>query len=527
MKKFRRVRLKKKRRRLSPASVDLGPHSGNLRLIAFSDYRVQDIQLLAEEIAKLSPPPDVILYGGDDICRFRPSEDENLFERLAACSRYGLFGVIGNDDEPGVARLVSGKMVFNVHRAPIILGDYAILGVEGAPTPPGFVVHSEKEIAKHLALQKKSVGQRKLIIVSHAPPAGTLDKALRFSPNRKPRSIGSRALRKFVDANRRVALIICGHVHRCGGGHEKLNRAVVINAACHDHFGEIGRFAITDLEFSGRAKVEWREILEVSCVAGVGPSTVERLRQIGVRTVDELAKLSLASLARVGSLGRSPEILQARARAHSEARPILLRPLQLPPGPEIFLDIETDPDGGKKYVWLIGFCVGRDGPYKSYFAATPDDEKRILTDFIHSIQAYPNANVLTFSGSRFEERIFRERLSTHQLDMSLCSRIVDLSPILWRSIALPIGSEELKEAAKYFGYSFKHAELSGFEIAMCYQNEYCQLRNATKREKLEQRFLEYNEDDVRCLPSILEAIDKLQLTVDTAPTASLRDEGAD
>lgn len=525
MKKFSRRRLKTRKRRSSAASIDLGPHSENLRLVAFSDYRVQDIQLLIEEIAKLSPPPDVILYGGDDICRFRPSSKENLFESLAAHSRYGLCGVIGNDDEPAVARLLSGKMVFNVHRVPVILGDYAILGVEGAPTLPGFVLNSEKEIRERLTVQKKAAGKRKLIIVSHAPPNGTLDKAVRFSPDGEPRSIGSRALKAFVRANSRVALVVCGHVHRCGGRHEKLNRAVVVNAACHDHFGDVGRFAIVDFEPSGRLGVEWREIREVSSVPGVGPSTAEKLRQIGVRTVSELVALSPTSLARLGSLARSPEVIHARARAHAEGRPILLRPLQLPTGPEIFLDIETDPDGGKKYVWLIGFCVGREGAYSSYFAATPDDERRILTDFLHSIQAYPTANVLTFSGSRFEERVFRERLSAHGLDTSLCSHVMDLSPVIWRSIALPVGSEELKEAAKYFGYSFKHVGLSGFEIAMCYQNEYCRLRNATKRKKLEQRFLEYNEDDVRCLPSILEAIDKLQLGQDAPTSPDLRDGG--
>ncbi len=58
----------------------LGDHSGPLRLVAFSDYRAQDIELFIDELSKLQPRPELILYAGDDIERFRPPNGKNLFE---------------------------------------------------------------------------------------------------------------------------------------------------------------------------------------------------------------------------------------------------------------------------------------------------------------------------------------------------------------------------------------------------------------------------------------------------------------
>ena len=86
------------------------------------------------------------------------------------------------------------------------------------------------------ALKDKS-----LIVISHVPPFGVLDFAVRFGPC----SIGSRPLREFLEASRNVVLCVCGHVHRRGGKSAKLGRALVVNAASHDRPGDPGRvFAI-------------------------------------------------------------------------------------------------------------------------------------------------------------------------------------------------------------------------------------------------------------------------------------------
>jgi Icc-related predicted phosphoesterase len=205
-----------------------------LRIVAFSDYRVQDISLLLDFIRELHPRPNLILYAGDDVERFH-TQSENLFEHLATTSTHGLCAVLGNDppqedeesknkdvyvipDTRALRRYIRGAGVYNVHEAPLVIGDYAVIGIEGAPTderlgPMGVVIYSEASIARHLRLAAKSARGKRLILVSHCPPRGSLDFAIRFGK----RPIGSVALRTFLRKRRDVPLVVCGHVHYCGG----------------------------------------------------------------------------------------------------------------------------------------------------------------------------------------------------------------------------------------------------------------------------------------------------------------------
>lgn len=491
-------------------AFQLGDHSGPLRLIAFSDYRVQDIELFIEQLAKLQPRPDLILYGGDDIQRFRPPNGKNLFEVIASYARFGLCAIAGNDDLPSVRRLVSGKSVLNVHLLPARLGSYAILGLDGAPYRQdlegiGFILHSEQEIAKHLSSQQRAVAESRIIVVSHAPPEGVLDHAVRFSEDGKPRSIGSRALRKFLKSRKEVVLVVCGHVHRCGGMHQRIHGTTVVNAANHDDNKAVARFAVIELAPAGQPTVEWREIRPPSVVPGIGPVSVERLREIGIRTVEELAAAPAELVCQTIRFGHPPEVLLARARAIVENRPILVRRPELTGESEVFLDIETDL--GQSYIWLIGVCVGAEGKYHGFFAESPKNEKAILLEFLTFMEHYPNARILTCSGSRFEERVMRNRLSFYGLPDAVCGPMIDLYQTISRAVALPTSSCRVKEIGACFGYLYKHPDLDGFKVAMLYAKDYQKSRHPLRRGELERKLREYNEDDVRCLPFILQAIE--------------------
>jgi len=163
------------------------------------------------------------------------SAASNLFEKLASLSKYGLAAVIGNDEHPYVRSMINGRKVYNIHYTPLRIGRFLILGQEGAvavePFNPGYVVYGEGDVKFHLTLAAKAKSpEDRIIIVSHNPPQGILDRAIRFGE----RSIGSRALRDFIEERNDVALVICGHVHSCGGRSEKLNKTLVVNVSSHD-----------------------------------------------------------------------------------------------------------------------------------------------------------------------------------------------------------------------------------------------------------------------------------------------------
>jgi len=53
-------------------------HEGPLKILAFSDYRIHDVNMLLDFVSNLGEKPDLILYAGDDIRRFTPPPLEFL-----------------------------------------------------------------------------------------------------------------------------------------------------------------------------------------------------------------------------------------------------------------------------------------------------------------------------------------------------------------------------------------------------------------------------------------------------------------
>lgn len=242
-------------------------HRGSsLNLATFSDFRVQNLDSLVRFL-KSKDPPDLILYGGDDIRRFHEN-GENFFERLADMSRYGVCAIAGNDDRPDVRNLITGRSVYSVHSCPLVLGEFAIVGIEGAPMFPlnngfdksynkGNLLYPEPILSWHMQQWRKAALSRKhLIILSHTPPYGVLDLALRFGK----RHIGSRPLREFLESSPRTLLCVSGHVHSQGARSERLANTLVVNTASHDRQGDPGRVAIIKITNGVVSSPKWYEI---------------------------------------------------------------------------------------------------------------------------------------------------------------------------------------------------------------------------------------------------------------------------
>lgn len=128
-----------------------------LKILAFSDWRRQNIEHLIDYLKLLEEKPDAIVYVGDDIIRFNPipyvdlpkdlrkkfrekfiekkksfrifdkekieeiiilseskkREKENKFEKIASFSKHGLFVVAGNDDPLFTKKAINGKKVYS------------------------------------------------------------------------------------------------------------------------------------------------------------------------------------------------------------------------------------------------------------------------------------------------------------------------------------------------------------------------------------------------------------------------------
>ncbi|KKK89398.1 hypothetical protein LCGC14_2733510, partial [marine sediment metagenome] len=303
-----------------------------MKILAFSDWRVQNIEQFIDYLDKLEEKPDFIVYAGDDINRFNSvpymaipktlrnryreelikiqepfgkfdknviediifqneigyKMDVNQFEKIASFSRNGLLVVAGNDDHYYRKKAINGEKVVDIHDSPVIIDDYAIIGIEGSTGKIGKLLYTEKEIKNHLKTKLKQVGDRQLIIVSHSPPFKILDFSIRFSQDH----IGSTALRDFLDKNSyKVRAVISGHSHLQGGKFKEYKNTYVVNCASHDGYGEPGRIAIIDIS-DDNVDISWKTLYELSTVPGVGSKTYEKLGEHGILHLGQLAALS-------------------------------------------------------------------------------------------------------------------------------------------------------------------------------------------------------------------------------------------
>lgn len=478
-----------------------------LRIVAFSDCRVQDIEAIVSWVARLSEEPDLIIYTGDDIRRFVPNSETNYFEQLASLSRYGLVAVMGNDDLPKNRSLIQGHKVFEVHSQPVAIGKFLIVGLEGAPdhTIIGSTLHTEPDIAQHLRKSNtKSMGGRTTIVVSHTPPRGCLDEASRYGN----RQIGSTALRETVEQNSRIALVVCGHVHNCGGHADKLEQATVLNTASHDSSASVpAKIATLFLHSDGSIEdLEWGKVLSSrrlsSEINEIGRIRAEQLAQSNITEVEQLAEASPETVAR--SLGRSPKtaaVFIARARAHLEGHPILVSTPELPERPRLYLDIETDLQ--HSFTWLVGIADEESDKVSQFFASTPGKEREILLELAAFLSDKEGHRLVHFSGRSFDYRILSQRMEYHGIALPRpLSQSVDCLPTLRRSIALPSPGFSLTEAASDFGYEFSYPEIDGWRIAYEYQ------QNIQLGKPIPENLLAYNRDDVLALRFLLQEVER-------------------
>jgi Icc-related predicted phosphoesterase len=209
-------------------------------------YKLRFIQVKSDEkyVYYFIPTPD--------------QPEENVFEELAKYSRYGVVAVLGNDDDMVVRAWIRGRKVYELFSSLVKIGPVLFVGLEGSTCgmgPSGMYLESDYKL--RLEFVQRLVAEDELIVVvSHTPPKGVLDRAIRYGEE----SIGSLALRDFVEEEPRVCLVICGHVHSCGGRFETLNNATIVNISSHDDPFSRANIAWITIDEEGKVHVDIRNL---------------------------------------------------------------------------------------------------------------------------------------------------------------------------------------------------------------------------------------------------------------------------
>lgn len=240
--------------------------------------------------------------------------------------------------------------------------------------------------------------------------------------------------------------------------------------------------------------------LSVSEINGIGGNTYLKFHSAGIKTVEDFANAGVSKISNVlGWTEKGGLPFYLRGLAVYQNRVIKIKaPKNISKSP-IYLDIETDLF--QRTVWMIGIYITKTNEFIQLVADRPKDEPKIIKQCLEILSDHPNEPVISYSGSRFDERVLRKRFDEEKLKHNHLI-FDDILLDIKASLAFPIKAYTLGDLGEFYGYNFKHPNMDGQQVALLYSQYADDLKKFRGYEKL----CDYNEDDVKSMASLVEHI---------------------
>ncbi len=183
-----------------------------VRILILSDIHSQNITLIniLQFVEKLKDPPEFCLVAGD-ITNFGTTDELNKILRIITDSLSKVFFVLGNCDP----YIIREELETNAIHLESNVQEIEFFKVVG------FGTHKPKLNQKILNKLRKS--NENVCLLTHAPPYNT--QADMVSLNRHAGSID---LRKFIEKNSHIFLVVSGHIHD-SPSITSLNNCAIVN----------------------------------------------------------------------------------------------------------------------------------------------------------------------------------------------------------------------------------------------------------------------------------------------------------
>ncbi len=248
---------------------------------------------------------------------------------------------------------------------------------------------------------------------------------------------------------------------------------------------------------------------DISLVYKLSQNDQRRFYELGIHTVKDLASADLDQLRFRLEDWPFDKILrfynQAQVLISNEPR--ILKKSESPTvETEIYFDIESDPTEGIDY--LLGMLVKKEGgelEYKYFLAKDKEDEARVWREFLDFLESLDDFVIYHYS--YYEREVFKRLANKYGISMALEDKFnnntIDLHRKFVEAAILPIYFYSLKDVAKYLGFKWQAEDAGGAESVVWY-NDWLKSHD----QKIMDKIIAYNEDDVRATLFIKEWLDK-------------------
>jgi predicted RecB family nuclease len=175
---------------------------------------------------------------------------------------------------------------------------------------------------------------------------------------------------------------------------------------------------------------------------------------------------------------------------------------------ELFLDLEGIPD--QNFHYLIGLLINEPGnhSYHSFWANTPEDERRIWAEALEKINAHPEAPIYHYGS--YESRAIDGLAQKYQTDGEvLKNRLVNLNASIYGKVYFPSRSNQLKELGKLVGASWTAPDASGLQ-SLVWRHRW----ETTGENQYQETLVTYNREDCEASWLLLEELSRIIASAD-------------
>lgn len=237
---------------------------------------------------------------------------------------------------------------------------------------------------------------------------------------------------------------------------------------------------------------------DLSLVFGLHRTHKELLRSRGVTDIRGVAEMDVRALSRTRGLNEAGLTrLKRQAGVMLSGKPVVLEKPALPLSScEVYFDMESDPFSETEYLFGLLICRGGGETLEYHMARTPDEEHKAFLGFMARMKRLmqEEPGLVVYHYHHYEpthvEKLV-EQYGGEEMLKDLQDRMVDLLPVIRKSVVLPVTSYSLKDVARFLGFNWRGEDASASQSVVWY-NAY---QNDGDPLWLE-RIVEYNQDDL-------------------------------
>jgi len=194
-----------------------------MKLIVGSDFHGNEAMVERFTARAEEEHAEIMLICGD-ITNFGTLREATHLLSLFTRIRIPVLFVPGNCDPPSLLG-VDLEGVRSLHGKTASYGELSFLGVGGSPPTPfhtPFEIDEEQIMVELNRAAEGLVDDRKLILLSHAPPRDTrLDRTGFYL------HVGSVSVRRFIE-DKEPFVVFCGHIHEAKGK-DRIKNTILVN----------------------------------------------------------------------------------------------------------------------------------------------------------------------------------------------------------------------------------------------------------------------------------------------------------